>query len=48
MTAKIARSRGPRKWCHSRTAAAITPAKGITTAAMLALRSRRVTAACHL
>src|SRR5271154_1819441 len=43
MTAKIARSRGPRKWSHSSTAAAITPRNGITTAVMLTLRSRRVT-----
>ncbi len=45
MTAKIARSRGPRKWFQSRTAAAITPRNGITTAAMLAFRSSRVTIA---
>ena len=33
----------PRKWFHSTAAAAITPRNGTTTAAMLALRSRRVT-----
>ena len=38
---QIARHRG--SWCHSSTAAAITPRNGITTAAMLTLRSRRVT-----
>src|SRR5271165_3849774 len=43
MTAKIARSRGPRKLFQSSTAATITPANGITTAAILTLRSSRVT-----